>query len=172
MDSKQRRDMIVTILKNSDHAVSATVLAERLQVSRQVIVTDVALLRAGGTKIIATPRGYVINPNEDTKNHLFKVASIHGYDLTQKELYAIVDNGGEILDVIVEHPIYGQLTGQLNLSSRVEVDNFMEEMQSERVNLLSHLTDGLHLHTISCKNEEMEELIKNALNEVGVLIHD
>ena len=47
MDGNKRRQAIIDILKNSLQPVSGTYLAKTLQVSRQVIVQDIALLRAG-----------------------------------------------------------------------------------------------------------------------------
>ena len=51
--------------------VAAGELARELGVSRQVIVQDVALLRAEGLEIVATNRGYVLP--ETRISRVFKV---------------------------------------------------------------------------------------------------
>ena len=142
-------------------------IAKQLGVSRQIIVGDVALIRASGTHIIATPRGYVLDDNkEDT---LYTIAVHHQKKDLIDELYTIVDLGGYIIDVIVEHPIYGQLCGKLHLSSRYDVDQFIKKVNINDAKPLSELTDGLHLHTIKCLNNETFERIKEALNQKGYL---
>ena len=57
MNAAQRRNLILEYLSAGERPQSAAALAQRLSVSRQVIVGDVALLRAGGAGITATPRG-------------------------------------------------------------------------------------------------------------------
>ena len=169
MNSTQRREQILVILKNSGGNVTASILAEKLQVSRQIIVGDIALLRAVGTDILSTPKGYILNSSEPSKDYLFKIACFHHDDLTKEEIYAVVDNGGKLIDVIIEHAIYGQLVGQLNISSRYDAQCFFEKAKEEGVCLLSALTDGIHLHSISCKDEKNALRIKEALKKIGVL---
>ena len=85
----------------------------------------------------------------------------------QEELYAIVDQGAEVLDVIVEHPTYGQIVASLQLSSRYEVDQFISKIEGNEP--LSELTHGVHLHTIRCKDEEMFQRVQASLQEKGLL---
>ena len=123
MDAAARRAAILSVLERADHPVSAAALAREFSVSRQIIVGDVALLRAGGLAIAATPRGYML-PEE--RNGLIRtLACRHRVDQMETELNAIVDQGCTVIDVIVEHPIYGQLTGPLQLSSRYDVAQFV-----------------------------------------------
>ena len=68
MDGNKRRQAIIDILKNSLQPVSGTYLAKTLQVSRQVIVQDIALLRAGDYDIYSTHKGYVLNTQKATLN--------------------------------------------------------------------------------------------------------
>lgn len=170
MKASQRREKIISILKEESQAVSASALAEQLQVSRQVIVGDIALLRAQGRDILSTPRGYILDLNMQKNGESFIVACCHSAELARDEIYAIVDNGGELLDVIVEHPIYGQIIGQLNISSRYDTDLFINKIKTEKVNLLSYLTDGIHLHTISCGDEKTANRIKNILKQMNILL--
>lgn len=148
--------------------MSATALADRFRVSRQVIVGDVALLRAAGRKINATPRGYVMG--EETTGITGVLACVHAPEDMGRELNTIVDHGGEVLDVIVEHPVYGQLTGQLQLRSRHDVAQFLKK--AEGASPLSALTDGIHLHTVRCPDEETLARITAALKQEGFLLEE
>ena len=58
--AEARRRAVAQILEEAEGPVSAAALARRFSVSRQIIVGDVALLRAGGADILATPRGYLL----------------------------------------------------------------------------------------------------------------
>lgn len=172
MNASQRREKIKLILEGAAQAVSASSLAERLQVSRQIIVGDIALLRAKGLDILATPKGYILNLSLTNNNLVFKIACLHSAELTREEIYTIVDNGGKLLDVIVEHSVYGQLIGQLNISSRYDTDDFLKKVAMSNANLLCNLTDGIHLHTISCKDEQAMCRIKNALDKMNILLDE
>lgn len=165
-----RKEQVLTCIKESDKPVSASAIAKILGVSRQIIVGDVALLRAKGVQIIATPRGYVCQ-NDIPEGLIKTIAVSHSEADLQDELYTIVDLGGEVIDVIVEHPIYGQLSGNLHVCSRYDVDQFMQHIAGEQVRPLSNLTGGLHLHTIRCKDEETYQRIVTALKHKGYLYH-
>lgn len=171
MNAKERRNTIIDILKKSDTAVSASVMAQQLSVSRQVIVGDIALLRASGLKISATPRGYTFEENNSSSFPFTGLLPCkHTPEETRDELYTIVDFGGYIIDVIVEHPIYGQLTGPLDIASRHDVDLFMKHMSShEDAKPLSIITSGIHFHRVGCRSEKTFELIKDALKSKGFL---
>ena len=171
MDAKERRISIIEKLKESNTAISASALAQQLSVSRQVIVGDIALLRASGMKISATPRGYILEETNDSSfPYIGLIASKHTPEQTREELYEIVDYGGYVIDVIVEHPIYGQLAGPLDIASRHDVDLFIQHLAShEAAKPLSVVTSGIHFHKIGCRSEENFELIKEALNKKGFL---
>ena len=148
--------------------VSAAALAERFSVSRQIIVGDVALLRAGGTDILATPRGYLLGGRGGGVERT--VACVHAPEEMERELNAIVDQGCTVLDVVVEHPVYGQITGRLDLSSRYEVSEFIRRVNQSRSHPLSDLTDGIHLHTVSCPDEGAWRRVLAALEREGFLL--
>jgi transcriptional regulator of NAD metabolism len=168
MQSSERRARIEAILKESNKPVSATNLASLFDVSRQVIVGDVALLRASGLDIQATPRGYALTLQED-KGFVGIIACRHTKEAMQTELYTIIDNGGSILDVVVDHPIYGQLVGQLQIFSRYDADHFLRQIEVEQAQPLSRITDGIHLHHIRCQDEAAFGRIHAALEKIGVL---
>ena len=170
MNAKERRQAILEQLKRAEKPVSATALARQYGVSRQIIVGDVALLRAGGEPISATPRGYVLDREGDGLLHT--VAVRHQDREMERELLICVDNGCTVLDVIVEHPVYGQLTGQLQISSRYDVEQFLARIRDSDAAPLSMLTGGLHLHTLCCPNEDAYTRACAALKAAGLLLDD
>lgn len=167
MHTEQRREAILQVLREADGPVSATALARRFSVSRQIIVGDIALLRAAGADISATPRGYVILRDQGGLTRT--VACQHDADGMEQELNAMVDQGCTVLDVIVEHPIYGQLTGPLQISNRHDVQQFIHRCQAAEALPLSRLTDGIHLHTLSCPDEASLERVRENLRKLGIL---
>lgn len=168
MNAQERRREIMNCLNASQGPISAAALAARLGVSRQIIVGDVALLRAAGEAVSATPRGYVVE--RDAGCILRTVACSHSAQDMERELNIMVDNGCTVRDVIVEHPIYGQLTGALELKSRYDVRRFVERTAQEEARPLSVLTDGIHLHTLLCPDAEAYERVLNELERGGLLL--
>ena len=170
MEAASRRQAILDQLRTADRPVSASELAAGLNVSRQIIVGDIALLRAGGAEISATPRGYVLPRATDGITRT--IACRHTLAQTGQELDILVDNGCTVLDVIVEHPVYGQLTGQLQISSRYDVGQFLARIRDSDAAPLSMLTGGLHLHTLCCPNEDAYTRACAALKAAGLLLDD
>ena len=170
MEAASRRQAILDRLRTADRPVSASALAAGLNVSRQIIVGDIALLRAGGAEISATPRGYVLPRATDGITRT--IACRHTLAQTGQELDILVDNGCTVLDVIVEHPVYGQLTGQLQISSRYDVEQFLVRIRDSDAAPLSMLTGGLHLHTLCCPNEDAYTRACAALKAAGLLLDD
>lgn len=170
MEAASRRHAILDRLRTADRPVSASALAAGLNVSRQIIVGDIALLRAGGAEISATPRGYVLPRATDGITRT--IACRHTLAQTGQELDILVDNGCTVLDVIVEHPVYGQLTGQLQISSRYDVEQFLARIRDSDAAPLSMLTGGLHLHTLCCPNEDAYTRACAALKAAGLLLDD
>lgn len=170
MTAAKRREYIEQRLRESAEPVSASQLSGETRVSRQVVVGDIALMRAGGLDILATPRGYILAPAPDEQGLTATIACVHGIGDMAQELYTIIDHGGAVLNVIVEHPVYGQLTGPLHLFSRFDVDEFAAKLSESDAAPLSKLTDGIHLHTIRCRDEQMLSRIKKALKQQGLLL--
>ena len=167
MDSEARRRALSERLKEAEGPLSAAALAKELSVSRQIIVGDVALLRAGGLDITATPRGYLLP--QSRAGVTCTLACRHRGDQMEEELNAMVDQGCTVLDVIVEHPIYGQLTGPLRLSSRYEVEQFVARCREEEAAPLSQLTEGVHLHTLLCPDQGAADRVRTALEKLDFL---
>ncbi len=168
MDGAKRRSAVAERLKKAEEPVSAAALAKEFSVSRQIIVGDVALLRAGGAAITATPRGYVLDTR--AAGEKLTIACRHRAEDMERELDLMVDNGCTVLDVIVEHPVYGQLTGPLRLSSRYDVRQFIARCREHSAAPLSLLTEGIHLHTLICPDRDACGRVRKALREQGFLL--
>lgn len=166
MNAAQRRKVILERLTEADAPLSASVLAGELGVSRQ-IVGDVALLRASGTQIDATPRGYQLHPA--ARGYTGILACVHSTaDQMREELYTVVDQGGIVVDVAVENLLYGELRGNLNLASRYDVDHFIQQAADTPECLLSRMTGGASAH-LSCPTPEAFRRIEAALDAKGLL---
>ncbi|MGI5966959.1 MULTISPECIES: transcription repressor NadR [Anaerotruncus] len=171
MVASERREKIKELLMAAGQPVSASVLAKQMGVSRQIIVGDIALLRASNLTISATPRGYIL-AQQSERERCYTVACKHGQDQIAQELYAVVDNGGGVIDVVVEHAVYGQISGQLHVFSRYDADSFLRKLRASSGTPLSALTGGVHLHTISCPDQETFRRICAALAEKGILFEN
>ena len=158
------------MLKANTAPISATCLANEFSVTRQIIVADIALLRAMGNSIRSEHRGYVLE--KSISKNIKRIVVKHDSDLTREELYTIVDNGGRVVDVVVEHTVYGQLSATLNLASRYDVDKFLSKVASEGATPLSQLTEGLHIHSIDVNDEEAYERIIAKLTELKILVEN
>lgn len=168
MNAQTRRNAIMEVLQSEETPISASALAKRFNVSRQIIVGDVALLRAGGSEISATPKGYVLV--RERAGILRQVVCLHDDKDTEKELNICVDHGCCVLDVVVEHPIYGQIVGQLQLANRYDVSQFVEALSHDKAHSLCELTDGIHLHTLRCPDEAAFCRVKEELDAAGFLV--
>ena len=168
MNAAQRRKTIMARLAGTAQPLSASALAAELGVSRQIVVGDVALLRAAGAQIDATPRGYQLHPA--AKGYTGILACVHSTaDQMREELYTVVDQGGIVVDVAVENSLYGELRGNLNLASRYDVDLFLRQAADTPECLLSRMTGGVHLHTLRCPDKDTFARIRDALEQQGLL---
>lgn len=166
MNAAERREAIRRLLEENEKPVSAGALAQKYGVSRQIIVGDIALLRAANAPIAATPRGYVVR----RETGLLRTAACrHTRGEIAQELYAVVDNGCAVLDVIVEHSVYGQISGQLHIFSRFDADDFVERLDAGKSLPLCDLTGGVHLHTLLCPSEEAYCRVLKKLDEEKIL---
>lgn len=180
MTAEERRNDIIKTMQKADVPISGAALASKYQVSRQIIVQDIALLRAADYNILSTPRGYMlsrpvhINAGElqvQKKNccvfHVF-----HTDDQIEDELNLIVDNGGKILDVFVEHEVYGCIRADLLIQCRRHVQDFIAGLASGKSSPLKNVTSGVHYHTVEADSEETLEIIAAELSKRGYLISE
>jgi transcriptional regulator of NAD metabolism len=168
-EAAERRRRIVERMRALGGPVRGGELAKHFRVSRQCLVQDVAILRAGGEEIVATPRGYRL-PLAAPHAHRAILACEHPPERTKEELQTLVDHGVKVLDVIVEHPVYGELRGSLMIESRTDVDDFLEQVRASQAELLSSLTHGVHLHTVEAARPESISRAKAALRARGILL--
>lgn len=172
MESSERRTYILELLSDTDSPLSGTEIARKCGVSRQVIVQDIALLRATNKNILSTYKGYLLyHPEDDTANVRRTFAVCHTDEQIQDELYTIVDCGGKILDVIVTHEIYGLITVDLILNNRMDVDDFIARLSASPVKPLKELTGGSHFHTVVAPTEEILDAVEEQLSKKGYLVH-
>lgn len=167
MSGLERREEIMNQIKKSNTPIPAKKLAEIFDVSRQIIVQDIALLRASGYDIISTNRGYLLNAPA-VVSRIIKVN--HTDEQVEDELITIVDLGGKVIDVRVNHKVYGVMEAPLQISSRKKVQDFVEEIRSGKSSPLLNVTSGYHYHKIEAESEEMLDEIEQALKEKGYLI--
>lgn len=168
--SAERRAALLALLTADPGAHPGDALAKRFAVSRQAIVHDVALLRAEGAPIVATVRGYLLAAAADRLPYRAVVAVRHRPEETEVELMTLVDLGIRVVDVVVEHPLYGELRGELHLASPADVRSWAEATRRSGAHLLSELTDGVHLHTLEAGSEARLDEARAALAARGYLL--
>ena len=170
MRSVDRRENILKLLLESGEPLKGSDIAKKYFVTRQIVVKDIAILRARGKNIIATPDGYIINKNEN------KVKAIIAVTHTEEEMFyemnIVIKYGGIIEDVIVEHPLYGEITGMLMIKNYNELNKFIEKYNRQRAKLLSVLTNGVHLHTIAAETQDDINLIISELRKCNFIVSD
>ncbi|MCR4717013.1 MAG: transcription repressor NadR [Lachnospiraceae bacterium] len=169
MSGEERREQLLDMLsKAGKNPVAGGILSSTLGVSRQVIVQDIALLRANGVEILSTNRGYILHVSDTSLcSRVFKLH--HEVDETEEKFNIIVDLGGSVKDVFVYHRVYGVVRGELNIKSRRDVKKFMETIESGSSELLMTVTSNYHYHTVTAENEEILDLILEALMQRGFL---
>jgi len=167
MKADERRKEIITALMTESKPVSGGELSQRLHASRQIIVQDIAILRAAGYDIISTHQGYIINAAEQCER-VFKLR--HTSDDTEDELTCIVSLGGTVVNVFVWHKVYGRIEAKMNIFSPRSVQLFMDGIKSGKSSELMHITSGYHYHTVRADSEEILDRIEAALREKGYIV--
>lgn len=166
MNGDERRNAIICFLSGAQSPVSASKLAKMYNVSRQCIVQDIALLRANGVLIDSLARGYQL-PKATSYKRVFKV--IHSDEDVERELSLIVDSGGVVDDVFVFHKVYGKVHAAMDIRSKVNVRQFLEDIAAGKSSLLKNVTAGYHYHTVSADSIQTLDLIEETLKKEGFL---
>ena len=166
MKSDERRRSIIDLLTASDRPISGGKLAELYGVSRQIIVKDIAILKARRYEICATHTGYIMQPYP-YKERIFKV--YHTTDKTEDELNLIVALGGTVVDVFVWHKAYGKMEAKLNISSKEQIKQFIENVRTGKSVELMHVTGGYHYHTVRAEAEIILDKIGEELEKRGFI---
>ncbi|MDR1018088.1 MAG: transcription repressor NadR [Lachnospiraceae bacterium] len=173
MEGEARRQKIMETLELATEPITGTDFSGTLGVSRQVIVQDIALLRATNKNILSTNRGYVLFKTGSERGIFTKIIHVkHNDNLMREELYDIVDVGARIKDVIIEHEVYGQISVDLVINNRRDVDDFMDKINHGEAKPLNLLTGNNHYHTIEADNEMILENVEKILEQSGILIRD
>lgn len=170
MDARERRRAIMAVLGGAKGPVSGSALAREVGVSRQIVVQDIALLRADGHDIVATNRGYVLQEAASSPavpTRLVKVR--HSVEQAGDELTSIVDAGGAVLNVIVNHRVYGKITADLDIRNRRDVERYLRDIESGKSFPLLTVTSGYHFHRIAAEDEQTLDEIEAMLKEKGYL---
>lgn len=171
MTGEERRHRILQMLKEQDFPLSGTSLANEFHVSRQVIVQDIALMRAENHDILSTNRGYLYR-RDDTRSgmpkHVFFVR--HSTEQVLEEFLTITELGGKVLDVVVEHEIYGQIRVDLLIENSQDAREFYAKLCTSHDNPLKVLTGDCHYHTVAAPSEKLLELIRQELDNKGFLL--
>ena len=166
MTGAERRKALLAMMRETEKPLSGTALGKRTGVSRQVVVQDMALLRTEGYPIISTARGYLMEASKGC-TRLFKVC--HTNEQVEDELTTIVDLGGTVVNVMVNHRIYGKLDAQLNIKNRRDVAKFLDDINTGKSTPLLNATSGYHFHLVSAETEDVLDEIEEALREKNYL---
>ena len=167
MTGQDRREAIIRQIQKSEVPLSGSKLAAAYHVSRQVIVQDIALIRAAGYDIISTNRGYILNTVRSARR-VYKVQ--HTDDQLEDELCAIVDLGGLVKNVMINHRVYGHIEAELNVGSRRKVVEFMDDIHNGKSSPLKNITSDYHYRTVIADRGETLDLIEDMLRERGYLV--
>lgn len=170
LDGSQRRKSIIGLLEQSAAPISGTELARHFSVSRQVIVQDIALLRAENKNVLSTNKGYLLfHPHSDEPSCKTVIYVKHNSEEVLSEMSSIVELGGQMLDVSVDHSLYGQIRLDLVIQNMEDAGDFVARMKESKSKPLCALTGDYHYHTISAPSERVLELIKADLKAKGFL---
>lgn len=171
MTGEERRNRILSMLREQASPLSGTALANEFHVSRQVIVQDIALMRAENHDILSTNRGYIYRREEHQISLPKRVFFVrHSHEQVLEEFMTIIDLGGKILDVVVEHEIYGQIRVDLFIENDRDAREFHEKMKNSKDNPLMVLTGDCHYHTVAAPSEKLLDLIAQELDNKGYLL--
>ena len=172
LDGQGRRDQILELLSNTHTPISGTELSKIFGVSRQIIVQDIALLRAKNREIISTNKGYLLFHSIGDDGAQTVVMVKHNSDEVYDEFATIVELGGRVLDVSIDHDYYGQIQIDLVINDLNDAREFVQKMKESKSQPLKCLTGDIHYHTIAAPSEKVLQLIRNELREKGYLIEE
>lgn len=166
MNASQRREEILSYIKQSPNAVSGGMLSKQFGVSRQIIVSDIAYLKDMGNDIIPTNKGYIFS--RPVAQRVVKV--VHTDGEIEDELSSIVNMGAKILNVFVWHKIYGKIEAPLNVGTTMDVKEYMQGLRTGRSGPLKRVTSEYHYHTLEAENESILDSVERMLSQKGYLV--
>ena len=173
MTGEQRRTEIRRMLQNAQTPLTGTALAKGLHVSRQVIVQDIALMRAEHLPILSTNKGYLLRPDALQASQPKRVFLVrHTNEQVLEEFMTVIDLGGRILDVSVEHELYGPIRADLLIENAQDALEFTQRLAACQDNPLKVLTDDCHFHTVAAPSEKLLDLIEAELRSRGFMVEN
>lgn len=173
MTGEERRNQILNMLQNQGAPLSGAALAKAFGVSRQVIVQDIALMRAENRPILSTNKGYLLRTAQTENTQPKRVFFVkHTTAQVLEEFMTVIELGGKVLDVAVEHELYGQIRVDLLIETAQDAKNFADRLDRCRDNPLKVLTDDCHYHTVAAPSEKLLDLIERELREKGYLLQE
>lgn len=165
-----RRTGIITYLQRQTDPVSGSELAKQFGVSRQVIVQDIALLRAENRAIVSTNKGYKLVQSQEKHNGYTAVVTVnHTAEQALEEMRSIVDYGGSMLDVFIDHDLYGQIRVDMVINDEEDAKEFYHKLENSKSMPIKEFTEGCHYHTIAAPSKKILGLIRKELQEKGIL---
>lgn len=164
LKGNERRNTIFECIKNQSAPISGSSLAKQCGVSRQIIVQDIALLRAEGYPIISTSNGYVLNENQSVTK---KIRLFYNDNNMEDEMFTVVDHGGKIKEICIQSSVYGVLISNVNINSRVKVIEFINKLHKNNCNSLESIADEAIFQTIEASNYEVLDTIEEVLLHKG-----
>lgn len=171
MTGEERRAQILRKLQEQGAPLSGAALAGIFHVSRQIIVQDIALMRAENHNILSTNKGYIYRTAEAESTQPKRVFFVkHSTDQVLDEFITVTELGGKVLDVAVEHELYGQIRVDLLIETPQDAKGFALKMSRCRDNPLKVLTDDCHYHTVAAPSEKLLDLIEGELRQKGYLL--
>jgi transcriptional regulator of NAD metabolism len=171
MTGEERRIKILQKLHETGTPLSGTALAKEFHVSRQIIVQDIALMRAENYGILSTNKGYLLRSEKTESLQPKRVFFVkHRTDQVLEEFQTVIELGGKILDVAVEHEIYGQIRVDLLIETSADAVEFCEKLKNCRDNPLNVLTDHCHYHTVAAPSDKLLDLIEDELRSKNILL--
>ena len=94
----------------------------------------------------------------------------HSFEELVDEGACIIEAGGRIEDVFVNHRVYGRISARLGLYSRMHVEELYRSLVSGASKPLMSVTDGYHYHTVAADDEAVLDEIEKILRAKGYLI--
>lgn len=171
MSIEKRRAEILKIIKNSgEKPTTASTLAMKFQVTRSVIVGDIAVLRAAGNNIVSTAKGYILGDNKRRFEYVGSISTKHSKENIEDELFTIIELGASVLDVSIYHTVYGEISVNLDIHNMDDAKVFVEAMRNDTHGLLGSLTDGIHTHTIGCSSKRVFDIVKQELSKLDIIV--
>jgi len=164
--SDERRAELLRILNGAEMPVTGSTLSSLLGVSRQAVVNDIAILRASGEAISGGPQGYRIG----RVSGLIEVIHCnHPPERGREEWEILLDRGIAVLDVGVDHSVFGEIRAPVVVETRADIDRHAATITAAGEAPLSVITGGRHTHTVRAPNHDALDAAKRELHERGIL---